>query len=645
MSMPRFFLFLLLLTLPGADCLKALPIDEAQARDIAAELLKQKRYVRAGRLAGTELALRRSTATDYLFTSPSGHFVLVAADDRLPSLLGYGKAGRGTLPPALSNLLRGTEARLPALHGKAAARNYRQEPVPPLLSAVRHQEAPFNGCCPFYKADDGSVSEERCVVGCVATAMEEIISYYRREVVLLDTLHGWTTPHYDIPDILPGTRVDTRLVRDRYDAGTFTEEEADAVARLSYFCGVAARMNWGTHESGARIDRLVEPLRRAFGYRYVHYLDSYKYDPKEWISLLESEILSRRPVLYAAYTMHMGGHAFVLDGLDDEGLFHVNWGYGGDFDGFFRLDVLNSGEPAHDRTEEGSTMGFFCNQEALLLCPDATDAVLPDTLRRTGQEIAVDSLRFNLPPETGKYTPLRLYLRNTADYAVTTPLELFTNAAADTAFFEQGDYIALTGGTLEAGETRMFPVRVRFNHGGNRVLRISPDDIHLIHEQPLTVSGGRAARLTFEPPRLSFPENTVLHVRLSLSNEAGAGRAGHIVTYDLCEGKGGEDAPVSIRHGHYIYTAAGAAQTDTVSFRGLTPGGEYTLQVRCPWAMVQRVTFTVPNDMTGICDSPADTDLATEVWFRPDGRRVRPPLQPGTYIRRRENEVRKILIE
>lgn len=82
-----------------------------------------------------------------------------------------------------------------------------------------------------------------------------------------------------------------------------------------------------------------------------------------------------------------------------------------------------------------------------------------------------------------------------------------------------------------------------------------------------------------------------------------------------------------------------------MSFRGLTPGGEYTLQVRCPWAMVQRVTFTVPNDMTGICDSPADTDRATEVWFRPDGRRVRPPLQPGTYIRRRENEVRKILIE
>lgn len=643
--MPRFFLFLLLLTLPGTGCLKALPIDEAQARDIAAAFLKQKRYARAGRAVRTELTLRRSTATDYLFTAPSGHFVLVAADDRLPSLLGYGTAGEGTVPPALSALLQQTEARLPALYGKAAARKDQPAPVPPLLGAVRHQEVPFNGCCPFYKADDGSVSGERCVVGCVATALEEIISYYRREVVLLDTLHGWTTPHYEIPDILPGTRVDTRLVRDRYDAGTFTEAEADAVARLSYYCGVAARMNWGTNESGARIDRLVEPLRRAFGYRYVHYLDSNKYDPQEWLSLLENEIQSHRPVLYAAYTMHMGGHAFVLDGLDSEGLFHVNWGYGGDFDGFFRLDVLNSGEPVHDRTEEGSTMGFFCNQEALLLCPDATDAVLPDTLRRTGLEIVVDSLRFDLPPETGKYTPLRLYLRNTADYAVTTPLELFTNATTDTAFFEQGDYIALTGGTLEAGETRMFPVRVRFNHGGSRVLRISPDDIRLIHEQPLTVGGGRAARLTFEAPRLSFPESTVLHVRQDLANEAGAGRAGHIVTYDLCEGKGGEDAPVSIRHGHYIYTAAGTSQTDTVSFRGLTPEREYTLQVRCPWTVVQRVTFTMPRDMTGLGDIPADTDRATETWFSPDGRRVCPPLRPGTYLRRRGSEVRKILIE
>lgn len=643
--MPRFFLFLLLLALPGANSLKALPIDEEQARDIAGALLRQKRYVRAGRAEETQLTLRRSTGMDYLFTAPSGHFVLVAADDRLPPLLGYGTTGGGTMPPALSALLRRTEARLPALHGKADTRNRRQAPVPPLLGAIRHQEAPFNGCCPFYRADDGNVSEERCVVGCVATALEEIISYYRREVVLLDTLHGWTTPHYDIPDVLPGTRVDTRLVRDRYDAGTFTEEEADAVARLSYFCGVAARMNWGTHESGARIDRLVEPLRRAFGYRYVHYLDSYKYDPQEWLSLLENEIRSRRPVLYAAYTMHMGGHAFVLDGLDSEGLFHVNWGYGGDFDGFFRLDVLNSGEPAHDRTEEGSTMGFFCNQEALLLCPDATDAVLPDTLRRTGLEIAVDSLCFDLPPETGKYTPLRLYLRNTADYAVTTPLELFTNTAADTALFEQGDYIALTGGTLEAGETRMYPVRVRFNRSGDRVLRISPDDIHLIYEQPLAVSSGKAARLAFEAPRLSFPGNTVVQVWQELGNEADAGRAGHIVTYDLCKGKGGEDAPVDIRHGHYVYTAPGMTQTDTVSFRGLTPGSEYTLQVRCPWTVVQRATFTVPRDMTGT-GAPADTDHRTaEVWYRPDGRRVCPPLRPGAYIRRRGNEVRKILIE
>jgi hypothetical protein len=42
------------------------------------------------------------------------------------------------------------------------------------------------------------------------------------------------------------------------------------------------------------------------------------------------------------------GHAFVLDGIDDRDYFHVNWGWGGVYDGFFTLDALILGEYEFD---------------------------------------------------------------------------------------------------------------------------------------------------------------------------------------------------------------------------------------------------------------------------------------------------------
>lgn len=72
----------------------------------------------------------------------------------------------------------------------------------------------------------------------------------------------------------------------------------------------------------------------------MHYLDSYKYNPVAYWNFLAQELIARRPIYYSGSAMNLEGHAFVLDGLDANGLFHVNWGYYGSYDGYFRLDVL-----------------------------------------------------------------------------------------------------------------------------------------------------------------------------------------------------------------------------------------------------------------------------------------------------------------
>lgn len=633
MKMSRFFFLLFLFALPVVSRLVAAPVDTVAARRVAAAFLRTSR---GNALPGARLLavgavpvprLVEHTESGYFFDDGAGGFVWAAADDTLPPVLGYGMRRGGELPSPL---------RLAVPCGRFTPRSV--QPVAPMLTMVRHQNAPYNAACPRYRGDDGTLSEERCVVGCVATALEEIITHYRRPVLLRDTLHGWSTPHYDIPDVLPGTQVDTRLILDDYDRQPYTSDELDAVARLSYYCGVAVGMDWGLSSSGAHIRRLVDPLKRAFGFGTVAYVDSYLYEPDEWFSMMYREMQAGRPVLYTGYVMTGGGHAFVLDGVDEQGFFHVNWGYGGNYDGYFLLDVLNFAEPSYDRTPTGWETGFFCNQQALLLHPDVVDLHLPDTLLRTGTEVVVDSVHFELQPAAGTYTPLRLYLRNTSDFALTTPLALFTNTPADTSALDQGVSVANGGITLDAGERRMLRLHVLMPQAGSLWLRATPDDEHVILDTLVNVGPYYTSNIRFGEPAFVFPDTTSVHVSLPVTNAMQQGRSGFRVVYCLFEGpQTGSDGDT--RHIHYVYLAAGESACDTVSFRGLCPGAVYTLLVRSPWTPIMERNFIVPRT-TGIA-SPV-MPLPAEVWYGTDGRRMDHPDRPGVYLRRRGGRVEKI---
>jgi hypothetical protein len=73
--------------------------------------------------------------------------------------------------------------------------------------------------------------------------------------------------------------------------------------------------------------------------------------------MLRYEIESSRPVFYAGYTADGSGHAFVLDGVDDNDYFHVNWGWGGLCDGFFLIDNLTLQEYLFD-TQHWAVLGM-----------------------------------------------------------------------------------------------------------------------------------------------------------------------------------------------------------------------------------------------------------------------------------------------
>ena len=613
-----------LLSLLGMTALFAQRISESVARDFAADYLR----VPTARGVGCALQCAATLPAGYVFTSPDA-FVVVGGEDDAPVALGYGTRGSDSkaLPPALTALLH--HARSSAWQAEIFLQP--GTPAGPLLTTVRHQKAPYNAACPYYINDDGTVSEARCVVGCVATALEGVLTYYRREIVLQDTLHGWATDHYTIDDVLPGTRVDTRLILDNYDAQDATPEAIDAVARLSLYCGMAARMNWGVKESGASVHRLAEPLRRAFGCGFVHYADSYQYAPREWVKMIAQEVRAGRPVLYAGYTQFVEGHAFVIDGIDAEGFFHVNWGYGGDYDGYFRLDVLAFYEDAEGKRDEVAAQGFFCNQEALLLHPDKITPELPDTLSRTGGEIVVDSIYPLEQPRCGMFTPVAICARNASDTTLTTPFELFTNTPTDTLMFEQGNFIALTGVTLAPGETRTWVVDVQFSDTGRHLLRLSPDDIQVLATTEVEVLPYANSALNYTVSSPSFPSPDAVQFVVNVKNRAvSEGRAGVLQKAFLDEGLVCRDYTGAYQQSHVVYLNPGTEHTDTITFGNLKPSTTYTFKVVCKWTKVHEVTFTTPST-DGI--SLPSAEARSEEWYLLDGRRLqRRPTAPGIYI-------------
>ena len=559
-------------------------------------------------------------------------YVVVAADDKLPSVLGYGTLTTNDLPQGMYSLLN-AYTHASQINESANDETFlpKGRDIAPLLPMVRHQEAPYNAMCPYILQADSTWSKERSVVGCVATALEEIITYHGRNITLQDTLHGWTTPFYTIEDVMPGTSVDVSLILNDYDTENASTAAIDAVARLSFYCGMAAHMNWGLNESGAYIRNLIEPLQRAFGWNYVHYADSYRYSPTDWINMIVTELEAKRPVLYTGYTSMIQGHAFVVDGLNKDGLFHINWGYGGNYDGYFRLDVLAAYEDTTDRLDAQAAQGFFCNQEMLLLHPDAVAPILPDTLERTETDIIVDSIVVERTPIAGIYTPVSIYVRNNSNKQLTTPFELLTNQPTDTARFEQADYIALSGVTLQPGEHRKLSVPAMFTLEGERLLSISPDDICLLYECPVNVLPAKKSKLSFEVNEPLFHSPTSVSIIVTAHNDEEAeGRCGELYRAFFDQGDTCRNYEGATQKADFLYLEPGESRTDTFTYANLEPSKVYTFRMAYSWHTIKQMTFTMPEPAS--INNTIQMPQAQGI-FMLDGRRLEAlPQKRGIYI-------------
>lgn len=292
----------------------------------------------------------------YVFPNGEGKgFTVVSGDDRLPEVVGYSDKGtydEENLPSNYVGFMKAYEemvgqldngdSRASASIAEAKAlrsSGYQQPTVAPLLGSIQwNQMTPYNNMCPKYNGSD------RSVTGCVATAMAQVMMYYQYPKSLQADIPAYVsrTKHLSIPQINKGESYDWDNMLPQYasyEPLNYTDAQAAAVAKLLYHCGVACEMDYGP-SSGANVTPAI--LSTYFGYDsdLMQDLNRDVFTLAEWSQIMDKELTAKRPILYSGRSSD-GGHEFVCDGSDGNGLYHINWGWGGYQDGYFDVTILN----------------------------------------------------------------------------------------------------------------------------------------------------------------------------------------------------------------------------------------------------------------------------------------------------------------
>ena len=365
---------LLLLCLLLSQLATAGIVSQEEARQKALAFMSQRNagiHQKGMRLAakGSQLTPAAADALYYVFNAGQADgFVIVSGDDRTPAILGYATSGsydEADMPENMRAWMAeyDRQLRFLASHPNAGVAKVtldEHKAIAPLLKTTWGQDEPYNNLCPM-----DPVTGERSITGCVATAMAQIVAYYRYPDQTTDEIPAYTSNgvngKIEMPAV-PVTDIDWDNIIDSYRTTT-TADQNNAVATLMKLCGSALQMGYSSNVSGAFSQRVSYALKHYFDYdAAVTNVRRDLYTANDWNNLIYDEIANKRPVCYCGESMG-GGHEFVIDGYDKEGLFHVNWGWNGDYNNYFLLSILDP----HNNSGAGastSTDGYSFNQDA-----------------------------------------------------------------------------------------------------------------------------------------------------------------------------------------------------------------------------------------------------------------------------------------
>lgn len=302
------------------------PITKARALSIATK------YINNPKLSDNTPKTRSSKADEqpayYIFTNPNDKkFVIISGESKLNEVVGYGDKmieNPNDQPPYFKLFLKEYERVVKEVRAKATTTTPQRpikRKVEPLLTCKWSQYDPFNKYTPLSNG-------QHTPTGCVATATAQVMFYNK-----------WpkNRPTEYIASTGDEARKSSTYWWDEMKNTTNemrTEQSRQAVGVLMYDIGKAVHMRYYIKGSDSNLQRACNALRDKFDYT-VRYLDKNFLPANEFLNEVMQEISDGYPVLVVG-----GPHAFVYDGYDEQGLIHTNWGWGGENDGYFDINIV-----------------------------------------------------------------------------------------------------------------------------------------------------------------------------------------------------------------------------------------------------------------------------------------------------------------
>ena len=320
------------------------------------------------KFAGTDVSLaytafaERGEACYYVFNIGETGFVIMSADDFYRPIIGYSENGKfdvNNVPPALQDYLAGiVEARsmnrqsrnaaapdvaadwqMLAKTGRLVSRHGGRG-VDYLVQTQWDQSYPYNYYCP----EDPNGSGGHTYVGCLATSTSQLVSFWKYPE------HGYGSHCYNHDDYgeicadFQNTYYDWDHIANKINANS-PIEEIEAVALISFHCGVCIDMGYGPDGSGGASGPIPGAMHTYFNFAdaCVQYRRN-DFETETWKDMVREQFDMGWPMYYGG--CDDGCHAFICDGYDDYDMFHFNLGWGGSSDGWYLIDDAPYTNPA-----------------------------------------------------------------------------------------------------------------------------------------------------------------------------------------------------------------------------------------------------------------------------------------------------------
>ena len=328
---------LLSLTMPL--CLKAHVVTPKEAENIA------RKYIKLPTKKATRGVPKQSgysqNAPYYIYNDAQNKgFVIVSGNTDMGEILAYSNENAldtTNLHPGLAQLLNSYKMAFKAISTNNAVETeakkgaFFAKTVAPLLKTTWSQDAPYNALI-GYK-----------YTGCVATTLSQILKYHEWPVQGMGKVSyvnvsdnrtlsaNLNLSHYDWANMLPS-----------YDASAHPNQtQRNAIAKLMNDVGLAARMQYHPGYAVATNQAAFDAFVNHFDYQATSVYQTTE-GSSVFADLLRQELLDGFPFyFYGATKDNKGAHAWVLDGFDDKGFFHMNFGWNGQSDGYYSLTALS----------------------------------------------------------------------------------------------------------------------------------------------------------------------------------------------------------------------------------------------------------------------------------------------------------------